>query len=303
MEMGSDFYSQISSNRRKTYFLLFLFFILIGILGLVLGYIFGIPYIGFGIAGIFAILYSIINYYSGDKVVLRITRAREAKKEEFPYLYNTVEGLSLAAGIPMPRVYVIDDDSPNAFATGRSPEHASVAVTTGLLKIMNRQELEGVIAHEISHIKNLDIRIMMLAAVLVGVIILLSDIILRTFIWGGSGREERRRDGGGPQLAIIAIGILLALLAPLIAQLIRLSVSRKREYLADASGAMLTRYPPGLASALSKLAANNKPLQAANKATAHLYITNPLKGRKMMFAGLFSTHPPIEDRIAKLEAM
>jgi heat shock protein HtpX len=229
-------------------------------------------------------------------------------KDEYPYLYNVVEGLAIAAGIPKPRCYVIDDTAPNAFASGRNPENAVVVVTTGILKKLNRAELEGVIAHELSHIKNYDILVQTLAVVMVGVIVLLSDWILRTFLWGG-GRRRRtssEREGGNAGAVLVIVALALAILSPLFAQLLRLAVSRKREFLADADGALLTRYPPGLASALRKLSADTEPLEAANKATAHMYIVNPLKGQKHgggAMARLFSTHPPIEERVAALEKM
>jgi len=217
-------------------------------------------------------------------------------------LYNVVEGLSIAAGVPAPKCYVIDDTAPNAFATGRNPKNSVICVTTGLLQKMNRAELEGVIAHEMSHIKNYDIRLQTLAVVMVGVVALLSDWIMRSFWWGG-GRRRGGRDKSGAGAIFVVVGLLLAVLGPIISQLIRLAISRKREFLADASGAMLTRYPPGLASALRKISTDTEPLEAANKATAHLYIVNPLKDIKGAVNKLFSTHPPIEERISALEKM
>ena len=212
---------------------------------------------------------------------------------------------AIAAGLPKPRCYVIDDTAPNAFASGRNPENSVIVVTTGLLQKLNRAELEGVIAHEMSHIKNYDVLVQTLAVVMVGIVALLSDWTLRTFFWGGGRRRSRDRSSGGGNAAaiLIVVALALAILSPIIAQLLRLAISRKREFLADASGAMLTRYPPGLASALKKLSADREPLEAANKATAHLYIVNPLKDIKGRVNRLFSTHPPIEDRIAALEKM
>jgi heat shock protein HtpX len=225
-------------------------------------------------------------------------------KDEYPYLYNVVEGLAIAAGVPTPRCYVIDDTAPNAFATGRNPEHAVICVTTGILEKLNRVELEGVIAHEMSHIKNYDVRLQTVVVVMAGVVALLSDWMLRSFLWGGGRRRSRdSRSGGGAGAVLVIVGLALAILSPLIATIIQLAVSRKREFLADASGAMLTRYPPGLASALRKISADTEPLEAANKATAHLYIVNPLKDIKGAVNKLFSTHPPIEERIAALEKM
>ena len=226
-------------------------------------------------------------------------------KEEYPYLYNVVEGLAIAAGVPAPRCYVIDDTAPNAFATGRNPQHAVICVTTGILQKLDRVELEGVVAHEMSHIKNYDIRLQTVVVVMAGVVALLSDWMLRSFFWGGGRRRGGRegRGGGGAGAILVVVGLALALLAPLFATIIQLAVSRKREFLADASGAMLTRYPAGLASALRKISADTEPLEAANKATAHLYIVNPLKDIKGAVNKLFSTHPPIEERIAALEKM
>jgi len=244
------------------------------------------------------------SYYYSDRVVLAMSRARPVEKAEFPYLYNVVEGLALAAGIPAPKCYVIEDTAPNAFATGRNPEHSVVVVTTGLLEKLNRLELEGVVAHEMSHIRNYDVLLQTLTVVMVGVVALLSDWMRRSYWWGGMRRQGSDRErGGGAGGLIVALGLVLAVLSPLAAQLIRLAVSRRREFLADASGALLTRYPAGLASALRKIAADKEPLEAANKATAHLYIVNPLKDLGGAVNRLFSTHPPIEERIAALEKM
>jgi heat shock protein HtpX len=247
------------------------------------------------------------GYYASDKIVLGISKARPVTREEFPYLYNVVDGLAIAAGIPAPRCYVIEDTAPNAFATGRKPETAVICVTTGILDKLNRVELEGVIAHEMSHIKNYDVRLQTVVVVMAGVVALLSDWMLRSFMWGGGRRRSRNRGGsGGAEGILILVGLALAVLAPFFATIIQLAVSRKREFLADASGAMLTRYPAGLASALRKISADKEPLEAANKATAHLYIVNPLKNLKGGGGGinrLFSTHPPIEERIAALERM
>lgn len=256
---------------------------------------------GLVLAFIIASISAFASYYASDKIVLAISRARPVTKEEFPYLYNVVEGLAIAAGIPAPRCYVIEDTAPNAFATGRNPKNSVICVTTGLLVKMNRVELEGVISHEMSHIQNYDVLVQTLTVVMVGVIALMSDWILRSFLWGG--RRRGGRDKGGAGAILIVVGLVLAVLSPIISQLIRLAISRKREFLADASGAMLTRYPPGLASALRKLDADTEPLEAANKATAHLYIVNPLKDIKGKVNRLFSTHPPIEERIAALEKM
>jgi heat shock protein HtpX len=246
-----------------------------------------------------------VGYYASDKIVLGISRARPVTKEEFPYLYNVVEGLAIAAGVPAPKCYVIEDTAPNAFAAGRKPETASICVTTGLLAKLDRVELEGVVAHEMSHIKNYDVRLQTVVVVMAGVVALLSDWMLRSFMWGGGGRRRTRSKGGsgGAEGVLVLVGLALAVLSPFIATVIQLAVSRKREFLADASGAMLTRYPAGLASALRKISDDKEPLEAANKATAHLYIVNPLKNLRGGVNRLFSTHPPVEERIAALEKM
>jgi heat shock protein HtpX len=253
---------------------------------------------------ILAVGMTIGSYYYSDKIVLAMSKARPVTKEEFPYLYNVVEGLTIAAGLPPPRCYVIDDTAPNAFATGRNPKNSVIVVTTGLLEKLNRVELEGVVAHEMSHIKNYDVLLQTLTVVMVGVVALLSDWMRRSFWWGGGRRKSSDGGkGGGAGALVVALGLVMAILSPLIAQLIRFAISRKREFLADANGAMLTRYPPGLASALRKISADREPLEAANKATAHLYIVNPLKDIRGPINRLFSTHPPIEERIAALEKM
>jgi heat shock protein HtpX len=240
------------------------------------------------------------SYYYSDRIVLSMSRARPVTKEEEPYLYNAVEGLCIAAGgLPMPRLYLIEDSAPNAFATGRDPQHAAIAVTRGLLDKLNRVELEGVIGHEMSHIRNYDIRFMTLVSVLVGTVLLLSDWMLRSVYYS---RGRRGRQGGAAGILIL-IGLVFVILSPIIAQLMQLALSRRREFLADASGAVLTRYPEGLASALEKIAADPDPLEVANKATAHLYIWNPLKDHGGRLNALFSTHPPVEERVRRLRAM
>src|SRR5258708_6350671 len=248
----------------------------------------------------FSALSSLFSYYAGDKIVLAQSRAREVGEGEEKVLRDVVETLAVGLGIPTPKLYVIEEPAPNAFATGRDPKHASVAVTRGLLETMDRSELEGVIAHELSHVGNRDIRVMLLVTVLVGTVALLSDLLLRSMWWGGRDRDRDRGNGAG---ILMLVGIVLAILTPIIASLIQLAVSRQREYLADASGAFLTRYPEGLASALRKIAADRNVLTVANKATASLYIANPLKDHPFQFDHLFDTHPPIEERIKRLEAM
>lgn len=298
-------YEQIASNKRKSIFLIFFFLVLIAALGWVFGQITEFGTYALIPAVVIALIMTWGSYYYSDKIVLAVSKARPVSKQEYPYLYNIVEGLALAAGLPKPRCYVIDDTAPNAFASGRNPEKAVVVVTEGLLKKLNRAELEGVIAHEMSHIKNYDIRVQTLAVVMVGVVVLLSDWILRSFLWGGRRRRSSNKSSGNAGAILIIIALALAILSPLIAQLLKMAVSRKREFLADANGAMLTRYPPGLASALKKISADKEPLEVANKATAHMYIINPLKDHKggAGMAKLFSTHPPIEERIAALEKM
>ena len=299
-------YEQIARNKRRTAL------IVLGTLAFVagVGYLFGILFQA-GVAGLIVALgissvMSYVSYVSGDRLVLRAARARPVTHEEEPRLHNIVEGIAIAAGVPTPAVYVIPEQSPNAFATGRDPEHASVAVTQGLLETMNRVELEGVMAHEMSHIKDRDILLGTIVATLVGSVVLIAEFMLRWFWWGG-GRRRGGGDGGGQGFAILAVaGLVLAILSPLIAQVIRLAMSRRREYLADAQGAMLTRYPPGLASALRKIAADTTPLRAANNATAHLWLSQPSRTPgedPHWFETLFSTHPPIQERIRILEEM
>lgn len=294
-------YEQISANKRNSFFVILIFVLFV----LGMGYVFGEatefgPF-GIVVASIVAIAMSFSGYYYSDKIVLTMSHARIADGPEYLHLNSVVEGLAIAAGIPKPKVYVIDDSAPNAFATGRDPEHAAVAVTTGILEKLNREELEGVISHELSHIKNFDIRLMSIVVVLVGIIALLSDWMIRSFWWGGSRRRDSRDNGIGGAIAII--GLVLAILSPIIAKLMQLALSRHREYLADASGAMLSRYPAGLANALRKLADDKEPLEVANKATAHLYIVNPLKEWGGRINALFNTHPPIDERIKRLEEM
>ena len=254
----------------------------------------GASSIAFGF--LFATIYSTVSYYISASVALTVSGAKEITKSQAPELFTMVENLCIANGQPMPRMYVIDDASPNAFATGRDPEHASIAFTTGIVQILTREELEGVAAHELSHIKNYDIRVMTIVVVLVGLITLIADLLLHAR-FGNRDRE------GNPAVFLI-VGLLLAILSPIVGQLIQLAISRQREYLADASGALLTRYPEGLARALEKISASSQPLEHANHATAHLYISNPFgaEGRSKM-NNLFSTHPPVEKRVARLREM
>ncbi len=295
-------YEHIQANKRKSFFLLSLFFFFL----ISLGYVFDQAYQSGGqlifIFGIVAFILVFSSYYYSHKLVLAISRAKLVQKKDNPYLVNTVEGLAIAAGIPMPRIHIIEDTAPNAFATGRNPQNSAIVVTSGLLQKLNRLELEGVIAHEMSHIKNYDIRYATLVAVLVGTVALFSDWMRRSFWWGRAAKARRIK--GGPTVAIFMIlAVLLSILAPLVARLIQTAISRQREYLADSSGALLTRYPEGLALALEKIAADTEPLEVANKATAHLYIVNPLIEHRSKLNNLFSTHPPIEERIKRLRAM
>ncbi|MBI5449248.1 M48 family metallopeptidase [Candidatus Gottesmanbacteria bacterium] len=253
-------------------------------------------------AVLFSVISSFISYYWGDKIVLAMSGARPADRRRDFDLYTVTENLCIAAGLPKPKLYVIDDTAMNAFATGRDPEHAVVCATTGIVQKLERRELEGVIAHELSHVKNFDIRLMAVVAVLVGTVAFLADMFMRSLWWGG--HRDRDNEKGTGQL-MIAVGIVLAIVTPLIAQIIKLAISRKRELLADASAANLTRYPEGLARALEKLSKDKEVLEAATNATAHLYITNPFKGKQFSawFSGLFNTHPPIDERIKILRAL
>jgi heat shock protein HtpX len=295
-------YTEIARNKRNTALLMTFIFALIIALGYVFSLYMGEPSI-VAIAVLISIVMSLVSYFYSDKIVLGISGAREIKRSDDEELYRTVENLSIAAGLPTPKIYIIEDTAPNAFAAGRDPKHAVVAITTGLRQKLTKQELEGVMAHELAHIGNYDIRLTTIIVVLVGIVTLLADWMLRMSFHGGKSREN---NGAGAAIAIIAI--VLALLSPLAATLIQLAISRKREYLADASAALLTRYPQGLASALQKIDADHEPLEVANKATAHLYIANPLKDQKKgsgvsWFAGLFQTHPPIDERIKRLGGM
>jgi len=294
-------YDAAAANRWRTVLLVVAFTAIIALLGYFVGEYF---YPGGGLAVLpFALALSLgsafTSYFAGDRIVLAQSQARELAPNEETELHNVVETLAIGLGIPVPKLYVIEDSAPNAFATGRDPLHASVVVTRGLIDKMDRTELEGVIAHELSHVGNRDIRVMLLVTILVGTVALLADWMWRSMFWG----RGRGRDRGGGNAIIAVVAIVLAILTPIIATLIQLAVSRQREYLADASGALLTRYPPGLASALRKIAADREVLEVANKATASLYIANPLKDAPTFLDHLFDTHPPIEERIKRLEAM
>ncbi len=307
----TTFYAEESANRRNSILLILAVVLVLAVLGYVIGYAFG----GTSGSGITAIVIAVIigsiaslaSYFGGDKLVLSVSRAQEVDEQQAPELYDVVRELTLAAGVPMPKVYIIDDPSPNAFATGRDPKHSSVAITTGLLRKLDREELQGVLGHELSHVRNYDIRFSLLVGVLVGSIALLADFFLRWTFWGGMfggrrGNDRQGGGGGGLQAIAFVIAIILAILAPIAATLVQLAISRQREYLADASSVELTRNPHGLESALAKISEDQEPLAVANRATQHLYIVNPLK--KLSTGGnLFSTHPPIVDRINRLRQL
>lgn len=294
-------YDFVSANKNKTMLLIAVFSAFVIAIGWLVDY----EYAGGGVYLTIAVVYSLISaiggYYAGDKVALASSGAVQIQQTDNPRLYRTVENLCITTGLPMPKVHVMDDPSINAFATGRDPQHASIAVTTGALQKLNDRELEGVIAHELSHVKNYDIRVMTVVVVLAGVIAVVANIAMRSSFWGfgGGRRRDDRNDGTSGILAIL--GIIFIIFAPIAAQLIKLAVSRRREYLADASGALITRFPEGLESALKKIQDDALPLQRASAATAHMYIANPFNGHTLM--NLFSTHPPIEDRIDALEKM
>lgn len=286
-------YTQQDNNVRKTWFLMVMFLVVIIALGYFISYIYDNPGIMY-FAIIFSVFMNILSYWYSDRIVLSMAGAKEAVHDEYTDLYHAVENLSITAGLPMPKIYIINDVSPNAFATGRNKEHAVVAVTTGLLNILNKTELEGVIAHELSHIGNRDILLSTVVVVLVGFISILANIFMRGGLIGGRSREK---EGNG---IMMIIGIIFVILSPIVATLIQLAISRKREFLADASGALLTRYPDGLASALHKISSAGIPMKNPNSATAHLYISNPFGGTGKKISSLFSTHPPVEERIAAL---
>ncbi len=297
-------YDRIAGNRRNTVLLLALFVLVLAGLAVAVGIVAGLPLPLAPFLIIPIMIFAVISYYSSSSVALGISGAKEVTKEQEPELVRKVENLCIGAGLPMPKVYVIEDGSPNAFATGRDPEHASVAVTRGLLDKLEPLELEGVLAHELSHIGNYDIRMMTLVVVFFGLTALMADFMFRLTFFGAGRRSGNRGKGGGGAMAIIyVIAIVGAILAPIAAQMIRFAVSRQREYLADASGALLTRHPEGLASALEKIAADPDPLEVANKATAHLYINNPLREHKSWLNNMFTTHPPMEERVKLLRAM
>jgi heat shock protein HtpX len=307
--VAETFYNQIADNRRKSVLLALVVILLFGALGFSIGYaISGDPagaIATMGIALAIGTLLALGSYFGGDSLVLSVSGAKEVDLTTAPQLMNVVQELAIAANVPMPKVYVIDDTAPNAFATGRDPKHASVAITTGLLEKLDREELQGVIAHELSHVRNLDIRFAMIVGVLVGSIALLADFFLRFTFWGGGRRSSRDRDGGGGGLQIVffVIAIVLSIVAPIVARFVQLAVNRQREYLADASSVGLTRNPYGLERALAKISADPEVLEVANRATQHMYFTNPIKKFEERATGLFSTHPATVDRINRLREL
>jgi heat shock protein HtpX len=304
-------YERIAANVRKTWLLIFVFTAFALLVGWVFGLVLHVGLWGLAGAAVFTVFMTWGSYFGSDKIALSMSHATPADETEYAQLHNIVEGLSLAAGIPKPRVYIMQDDAPNAFATGRDPQHAAIAVTTGLLEKMSRDELEGVIAHELSHVKNRDTLVMTLAVTLVGVIVLLADWLIRAMWWGG-GRDNDSRGLGAP---IAILGIVLLVVAPLIAQLLQFAISRQREFLADADGVFLTRYPDGLLHALEKLRDDQTVVHSSSRATAHLWIESPIpreagearrgsaKKQGAWLNRMFDTHPPLEDRIAALQAL
>jgi heat shock protein HtpX len=295
--------SQVQSNKTKSYVFMAGFVVFVVLLSYVMGNALGYGNGFVGIAVLFSVLSSFASYYFGDQIVLAMSGARPADRTRDFDFYTVAENLSIAAGLPMPKLYIIDDTAMNAFATGRDPHHAMICATTGILSRLDRRELEGVIAHELSHIQNYDIRLMAVVAVLAGTVAFLTDWFMRSLWWGGGRRRNDGERGVGGILLIV--GIVLAIVSPIVATLIQLAISRRREFLADASGALLTRYPEGLARALEKLSRDKEVLEAATNATAHLYITNPFKDKNFgaWFAGLFDTHPPLPERIKILRGM
>jgi heat shock protein HtpX len=304
----TTFFEQASANRRNSFILAVGVIALLAALGFAIGYaVFAEPVAGFattGAAVAFGSLTAVGAYFAGDKLVLAVSGAKQVDDTSAPQLMNVVREISLAANVPPPAVYLIDDTAPNAFATGRDPEHASIAVTTGLLQKLDREELQAVIAHELGHVRNLDIRFALILGVMVGSIAILADFFLRFTFWGGGRRSSRGgKDGGGAQLIVFVIAIALAILAPIIARFIQLAVSRQREYLADATSVELTRNPYGLERALAKISGDPEVLEAANRGTQHMYFTNPIKKFEERASSMFSTHPAIVDRINRIRQL
>jgi heat shock protein HtpX len=302
-----SFYNQISANKRNALLMAAAVIAVLGVLGFAIGYaVVGAPEGGIGATGLalaFGSISGVASYFAGDKLVLTVSGAKPVDDTTAPQLMNVVREMALAANIPVPAVYVIEDTAPNAFATGRDPAHASIAVTTGLLQKLDREELQGVIGHELSHIRNFDIRFALIVGVMVGAIAILADFFLRFTFWGGGRRSSSREGGGGAQAIVFVVAIVLAILAPVISRLIQLAVNRQREYLADATSVELTRNPYGLERALAKISGDPEVLEVANRGTQHMYFTNPIKKFEARASGLMSTHPPIVDRINRLRQL
>ena len=300
------FHTLIARNRRNSFLLVGLFMLFFVAIGLLIGYVWGgnLPLAGIvaGIAATVAFVLTLASYYGGSTALLGMSGAKRITKGQDPQLFNVVEELSLAAGVPVPKIYLIDDTAMNAFATGRDPAHASVAITKGLRAKLSRDELQGVMAHEMSHVRHYDILYAMLVSVMVGVLVMLCDVFLRSMWWGGGRRRRRsgKSQGGGAELILVVIALVLAIIAPILARIIQMAISRQREYLADAGSVELTRNPEGLASALSKLTSDQEVLEVANRATAPLYIVHPIKKFEERSSSIFDTHPPVQDRIKKL---
>ncbi|MFL5725032.1 MAG: zinc metalloprotease HtpX [Chloroflexota bacterium] len=307
--MAETFYSQIAANKRNSFLLTLVIVVLFALLGFSIGYAIGgdaqsavfVTIIALVVGG----LLSVGSYFGGDSLVLAASSAKEVDAQTAPQLLNVVQEMAIAANVPMPKVYIIDDTAPNAFATGRDPQHASVAITTGLLEKLDREELQGVLGHELSHVRNFDIRFALLVGVLVGSIALLADFFLRFTFWGGGRRSRRDGDGGNSSIQAImfVVAIVLAILAPIASRLVQLAVNRQREYLADASSVQLTRNPHGLERALAKISSDQEVLEVANRATQHMYFTNPFKKFEERSSGLLSTHPAAVDRINRLREL
>ena len=306
MATGS-FYAQISANKRNSFLMAALVVVVLGVLGFAIGYaVVGSPSGGIGALVLAIALGSIsgvASYFGGDKLVLTVSGAKPVDEASAPQLINVVREMAISANVPVPAVYIIDDTAPNAFATGRDPAHASIAVTTGLLEKLDREELQGVIGHELSHVRNFDIRFALIVGVMVGAIAILADFFLRFTFWGGGRRSSNREGGGGAQAIIFVIAIVLAVVAPIVSRFIQLAVNRQREYLADASSVALTRNPYGLERALAKISGDPEVLEVANRGTQHMYFTNPIKKFEARSSGLMSTHPPILDRINRLRQL
>jgi heat shock protein HtpX len=307
--MASTFYGQIGANKRNSLLLALAVVVILGLLGFLIGWVvFGDPVLALpamAMAVVVGFVAALVSYYAGSAIVLAASGAKEVTAQDYPQLINVVQEMAVAADVPMPRVYLIDDTAPNAFATGRDPKHASVAITIGLLQKLDREELQGVMAHEMSHVRNFDIRFSVMVGVLVGSIALIADFFVRFTFWGGGrrGRSDSNSGGGGLQVVILVVALAFAVLAPIAARMVQMAISRQREYLADASGVELTRNPYGLERALAKIALDQEPLEVANRATQHLYFENPLKGASGKTRDLFATHPPVMERINRLREL